>query len=413
MLVLGLGGCQKEQTELEEAETQEVSIPMILTVDPSTGNRNEEEVVEKFNQAYEGTYHVEVEWIMETEEEYRKNLKRLNVTDQLPAVITDLRMLPSFYQMMIEEGRIEDLRPYIEGDEEWKNMIEPSVLDACSEEDGSIYLAPISTAMFACSGVFWNQELFQKAGIEEFPETWEEFWDCCDRLEDCGITPLALHTEGTAWAPMLLATAELADSQEGADFMKKLYPDSYQNASGLHLAETLQKLFSYTTEDALHTDFDVSYRNFISEETAMIPNGYWMIDQIPEDMVDKIRFSPFPGNKLVGSPETFGWAVVSSYSQEVKEGAIEFLKFRTMLNKEEKEKFLEEQTSYENQIVKDYVEAYKGEPQLVPNYQVKWNSVLQEETLGEALPKLVQGDISPEEFTQMEDESIREFEEER
>ena len=138
-----------------------------------------------------------------------------------------------------------------------------------------------------------------------------------------------------------------------------------------------------------------------------------MIDQIPEDMVDKIRFSPFPGNKLVGSPETFGWAVVSSYSQEVKEGAIEFLKFRTMLNKSEKEDFLEEQASYENQIVKDYVQAYKENPQLVPNYQVKWNSVLQEETLGEALPKLVKGEISPEKFTQMEDESIQEFEEER
>ena len=145
----------------------------------------------------------------------------------------------------------------------------------------------------------------------------------------------------------------------------------------------------------------------------MVPNGYWMIDQIPEDMVDKIRFSPFPGNKLVGSPETFGWAVVSSYSQEVKEGAIEFLKFRTMLNKSEKEDFLEEQASYENQIVKDYVQAYKENPQLVPNYQVKWNSVLQEETLGEALPKLVKGEISPEKFTQMEDESIQEFEEER
>lgn len=138
-----------------------------------------------------------------------------------------------------------------------------------------------------------------------------------------------------------------------------------------------------------------------------------MIDQIPEDMVDKIRFSPFPGNKLVGSPETFGWAVVSSYSQEVKEGAIEFLKFMTMLNKSEKEDFLEEQASYENQIVKDYVQAYKENPQLVPNYQVKWNSVLQEETLGEALPKLVKGEISPEKFTQMEDESIQEFEEER
>lgn len=126
VLALGLGGCRKEQTEPEKTEKKEISIPMILTVDPSTGNRNEDKVIEKFNQAYKGTYYVDVKWIMETEEEYRKNLKRLNVTDQLPAVITDLRMLPSFYQMMIKEERIEDLAPYIENDEEWKSMIEPS-----------------------------------------------------------------------------------------------------------------------------------------------------------------------------------------------------------------------------------------------------------------------------------------------
>ena len=62
--------------------------------------------------------------------------------------------------------------------------------------------------------MFWNEQLFRKAGIEAFPQTWEEFWDCCDKLQNSGITPLALHTEGTAWAPMLLATAELADSEE-------------------------------------------------------------------------------------------------------------------------------------------------------------------------------------------------------
>ncbi len=84
---------------------------MILTVDSSTGNKNEEEVVERFNRAYKGKYHIDVDWVMETEEEYRKNLKRMNVTDELPAIITDLRMLPSFYQMMIKKGRIEDLTP--------------------------------------------------------------------------------------------------------------------------------------------------------------------------------------------------------------------------------------------------------------------------------------------------------------
>lgn len=46
---------------------------MILTVDSSTGNKNEEEVVERFNRAYKGKYHIDVDWVMETEEEYRKN----------------------------------------------------------------------------------------------------------------------------------------------------------------------------------------------------------------------------------------------------------------------------------------------------------------------------------------------------
>lgn len=408
-----LAGCAAEQESQEETKKEAVQIPMILTVDPSSGNKNEEKVVTSFNIEYKNVYHLDVDWILETEEEYRTNLKRLNVTDELPAVITDLRMLPSFYQMMIQEGRIEDLSSYLNSDEEWRNMVEPEVLKACTEDDGSIYLAPISTAAFSCCGIFWNQQLFEQAGIREFPDTWEEFWECCETLEQHGIVPLALHTEGTAWAPMLLATAELAGSEEGETFMRELYPESYQNNSGIRLAETLTRLFTYTTQDALHEDFDVAYENFVSGKAAMVPNGYWMIDQIPEEMQTSVRFSAFPGNCLISSPETFGWAVVSGYSEEVKKGAIEFLKFRTKYNKEEKEEFLGRDKEGLSQVELDYIAAYKADPQIVPNYQVKWNSVLQEETLGEYLPELVQGKLSAEEFTEKEDESIRQFEEER
>ena len=413
LMTVGLFGCTSGQSAQKKKASEEIKIPMILTVDPSTGNKNEQEVIEKFNKAYKGTYQIDVDWVMETEEEYRKNLKRLNVTDELPAVITDLRMLPSFYQMMVKEGRIENLTSYINDDKEWKEMIEPSVMESGSEENGEIYLAPLSTAVFSCSGVFWNQELFEKAGITEFPKTWDAFWKCCDRLQAAGIIPLALHTEGTAWAPMLLATAETASSGEGAAFMKQLYPDSYQNAAGLEIADTLQRLFQYTTEDALHNDFDISYNHFIAEDTAMIPNGYWMIDQIPKDMQGKIRFSPFPGNELISSPETFGWAIVSSYSDEVKKGAAEFLKFRTKLNKEDKERLMGRSKDKNSQLLNDYLDAYTGNPQIVPNYQVKWNSLLQEEMLGECLPELVKGKMTAEEFTQTEDESIRQFQEEQ
>ena len=141
----------------------------------------------------------------------------------------------------------------------------------------------------------------------------------------------------------------------------------------------------------------------------MVPNGYWMIAQIPEEYETKVRFSAFPGNKLISSPETFGWAVVEDYSEEIKEGALEFLKFRTQMNQEEKEKLFSGDRNRLLQVEKDYLEAYEGEPEIVPNYQVKWNSILQEKTLGEELPKLAQGKISAEEFTRKEDDSIRQF----
>ena len=292
-------GCAGRQTE-EKAGGEEVSIPVILIVDSSTGNKNEEDVIQAFNELYDGKWQADVEWVMETEEEYRQNLKRQNVTDTLPAVITDLRMLPAFYYTMIQDGRIEELSGYIKEDEEWMEMIESSVLESCSEEDGSIYLGPVSTAAFSCSGIFWNEELFAQAGIEEFPDTWEEFWQCCEKLESCGITPLALHTEGTAWVPMLFATAETASTEEGLQFMQQFYPDTYQGESGLRIARTLERLFQYTTDDALYVDFDVSYENFFSGKAAMIPNGYWMMDQIPEEWQDKVRFSAFPPDSIAG-----------------------------------------------------------------------------------------------------------------
>ena len=412
LLAMLVSGCS-ETAEQTSGGAEEVTIPMILIVDSSTGIKNEEELITEFNRIYDGKWQADVQWIMETEEEYRQNLKRQNVTDTLPAVITDLRMLPAFYYMMIQDGRIEELTEYINEDEEWKAMIEPAVLESCSEEDGSIYLGPISTAAFSCSGMFWNEELFAQAGIEKFPETWEEFWECCEQLSACGITPLALHTEGTAWAPMLIATAEAASTEEGAAFMNEFYPDTYQNESGLRIAQTLQKLFQYTTDDALYMDFDVSYDNFFSGQAAMIPNGYWMMDQIPEEWQDKVRFSPFPENKMVSSPETFGWAIVSGYSDEVKEGAAALLKLRTQLNMEQREELFSKDPEGMIPAERDYIAAYRNGPQLVPNYQVKWNSILQEETLGEILPDLALGKMTPEEFTAKEDESIAQFLEEQ
>lgn len=404
-----LAGCKEDESQKQEAADKEVKIPVVFSVNPTSGKRANEELVNAFNKAYDGTYEVEVTWVLETEEEYRQNLKRMNATDELPAVITELRLLPSFYQKMKEDGRIVDLSKYIYEDEKWLDLIEPAVLEDCTEEDGAIYLAPVSTAAFSCSGIFWNEELFQKAGIEKFPETWEEFWRCLDQLEASGITPIGLHTEGTGWAPMLLTTAELASTKEGAAFMKTDFPESYQNEHGMRMAETLVRLFEYTTEDAIHSDFDVSFTNFFSGKVAMLPNGYWMIEQIPEEWKDKVRFAPYPENIMITSPSTFGWSVVEGFSDEVEKGAVEFLKFRTIYNMEEKNTLFLYQIRDGEKVLADYINAYKSKPQIVPNYQIKWNSILQEEMLGEYLPELIDGTIDAKEFTRLEDETVKKY----
>lgn len=408
MAAISAIGCRSQDTVMP-VESEVVKIPMILTVNPSTGERNNELLVNDFNREYEGIYEIKAEWVMETEEEYRNNLKRLNVTDELPAVITDLRALPAFYELMTENGRIEDLSSYLEEDEEWKNMIEPAVLESCREEDGGVYLMPVSSEVFSCSGIFWNQELFEKAEIEKFPETWDEFWECCDKLQAHGITPLALYTEGSGRSAMLLATAEMADTQEGAEFMEQVYPRNYNNDCIYHMAETLQKMFRYTKKDAVYSDYSEAYNNFVMGNAAMFPNDCRIIDQITEDMEGQFRFSAFPGNKLVSSPEASGWAVVSSYDEEVKEGAVEFLKFRSRKNLEMLDSLFVQDGREKSRLTEDFVQAYENEPQIVPNYQVKWNPILQEETLEEALPLFAQNKISPDTFIEMLNESVAEF----
>ncbi len=402
-------GCDAQTVSTDTETDGPVEVSIILTINSNSGVKTDEDVVDAFNEEYEGIYHVNAEWILETEEEERTNMKQLNVTDELPTVLENLRAIPSFYRRMVEDGRLVNLAPYILEDEEWMAMIEPAALECVTEEDGSIYLGPVSTAAFTCAGIFWNEELFAEAGIESFPETWEEFWDCCDRLQAAGITPLALHTEGTAWAPMLLATAEVGSTDEGLAFLKELFPETYDNDSGRELIATLQKLFTYTTDDALYEDFDVAYDNFFTGKCAMIPNGYWMIEQIPENMLDVVRFASYPEHTMVTTTETYCWAVISSYSDEEIEAAIEFLKFRTRCNQEEKDALFADGGQGEAPVIRDYIAAYESTERFVPNYQTRWSSTLQEETFGEYLPLLVTGEITAEDFLAAEEESIVRF----
>lgn len=62
-------------------------------------------------------------------------------------------------------------------------------LDMCEYEENT-YGLPIylTTCM-----MYYRTDLFEKAGIEAVPQTWEELKEACQKLKDIGVYPLAMR----------------------------------------------------------------------------------------------------------------------------------------------------------------------------------------------------------------------------
>lgn len=417
-MILLFTGCLHPQPEDPNdigSETVTV-IPVMLRMDGETGNQPDKELVDAFNEAYAGKYRVEVDWYVGEEAGYRERIKLLNATDQLPAVFTDVGVLPDFYRLLVENDRLVNIRPYLEADDHWSVSFPDYILSSCTEKDGAMYLVPITSPVFL-SGVFYNKTIFSEAGIEEFPETWEDFFRDCEAIKNKGYIPLGLHTTGTAWTTMLFATAYMGRNADGFAFLEQQYPENYNTPAMYDMLEMTKQLFAYGSENAIDGDYDDAYRDFIEGKVAMFPNGQWMIAGLYDETLvdasfaDNLGFALFPNQTAVGSVQASGWAVAKNYPQEVIDGAIAFLKFRTQREQEYRMGQVQPENVYP--LMYDFFMTIGRAETVVPNYQIKWNSIIQEEVLLLNLPQYLRDEISAEELVEKMNQAAIRFNYER
>jgi len=376
-----------------------------------------EGIVQRFNEKFKGKYEIVIEDVP-GDHAYIEKLKMLNAADELP-VLFDLGYDPSLAQMIIENDKVVDLKPYIDADPQWRSVLLDESIEKCTV-NGKIVSAPLYLDTF--SGLFYNKELFTKAGINEFPKTWDGFLEACKKLKDNGITPISLHTTETGWCAMLVFTAKVASySQEGLEF-----PTDFNKPYIIDAAKFVQELFSYSTSDAVGGNYAMAANNFVSGKTAMIPNGPWMINTFtdpktaPEGFDKKVGVALYPGNLAHASLARYGIAVAKRFPKEVQEGAIEYLRFaatpeeiridcvmngrvapKVSLTDEDKKKLNELQ-----------VESYNVMQQvktIVPNYQYRWDTAVQNDAIPKELPLLATGKITPEEFAQRLTDTAKQF----
>ena len=397
IVILLSAGCGKKDamTILSESGDDIVAIPILLRVDPETGEEEYTELIEGFNEEYADKYRIDAQWIKDTEQGYRERLKMLNVYDQLPIIITDAAFSPDFQELMISNERYLNLYPYLEGREEWEELLEKST-------DEKIYMVPLNMGLYSSAGLYYNKELFQKAGIEKFPQTWEDFFECLDRLQEAGITPLALHGGGEYWAPMLISTAYMCSTEDGKAFLEEYFPESFDNQNVMEMLSCMDVIYDYTFDDALDINFNQAQNRFMNGEAAMLANGYWMIRDIDDVMQNEIGFAPFPGNMMMIDEQMSSWAVISSYSEEEIEGAIELLTYRHKISEIDEERV--------GQLENEYISVFQQIQEQFVNYQFRWEEQLLNDFFNTAFPEFIQGNCDCAEFIEKIDEKLKTIE---
>lgn len=112
------------------------------------------------------------------------------------------------YQLetLVENDLVEDLTQV------WKDYITPAGVSSDIAEaftyDGKIYAAPYSILY---NVILYNKTVFENAGVEGEPQTFDEFLDACEKIKASGVTPIAFKNDswaGFIWFQALIASYE-------------------------------------------------------------------------------------------------------------------------------------------------------------------------------------------------------------
>lgn len=279
------------------------------------------DVVDRFNKDYEGKYHVTP--ITTNLEEYYTKLNALVASNETPDcfIVSPGPNLDAY----VDPGVAADLTDDLKADG-WLDTFNGGE-GAFSQQmyDGKIYAVPLNIAA-AC--VFYNTEMFEKAGISTMPTDWDGFIDTCDKLQAAGYTPLSISA-GTAWCLSMLA-GYLCDA-EGVDLDAiDAGTAHWTDANVAAAANKMLELSKYFQPTAAGDTNDVATANFYNEEAAMLIQGSWAIAQMngsnPE-FEDKCGVFAFPGTngRVIAKSDSLAMSANTKH----KDAVLAFMKYFT------------------------------------------------------------------------------------
>lgn len=241
-------------------------------------------------------------------------VQTLAAASELP----DIFMLKGqMVQNFVENGKVLSVDDILNEDPEWKDSFKEGVFSNYVI-DGKTYGIPYQITN-TC--VFYNEDLFKQAGVESFPETWDEFITAVEKIKATGVTPIVLGNKAK-WNAESVIMSTLGNRATGSEWYQSIRDRSGAKFTDPEFVSALKALSDLAKAGAFNTDVN-SLDNtqqrqvYMNGEAAMSIDGSWTIvefdNNAPKEILDATKIAALPmveGGK--GDPNSItggsGWA---------------------------------------------------------------------------------------------------------
>lgn len=281
----------KVETTVEVPVTKEV----MVAVQPVTYNSYngdpkprafDESIVKAWNEAHPD---MPVEQSIIAHEDFKQAIRAYLTAEPAPDVLT--WFAGNRARFFIDKGLIYNFQ------KEWDeaklgDVYAPGFQALATFNDGKYFL-PTSYYWWA---IYYRPSLFEKAGIEKEPETWDELLTACDKLNEAGITPFTIGARfkwpAAAWFDYL--NMRTNGPQFHIDLMD--LKESYTDERVVKTFEHWQELIDHKCfiEDPAAYDWQEAIDPMVQGTAAMYLMGGFIRDSYPDEMENDLDFFRFP-----------------------------------------------------------------------------------------------------------------------
>lgn len=271
-----------------------------LTVFTAAGTA---EYAQSLSDAFMELYpNITVELQTEADNNYNTVLPRLLASDSPP----DLA-IPNDLIGAVEDGLVTNLDACATSFG-WEKEIPSSALAAGRVSDGVIGSGPLYSGGGASGplvGVFYNRELAEQVGLDEIPQTVEEFEAALESAKAAGITPIvASNADGLTGHLFNLLLGTYMGPQDLLDVVWRTPDATLDTPEAKEATAVLEKWADagYFNEDANAINQDASYGQFAAGQGLFLVSGTWVTQSLPESFDGQYGIFPFPA-KDESSPQ--------------------------------------------------------------------------------------------------------------